>query len=120
MKPILFNYAYSQKEDDFRMVVYDYDLDLNKIDGKTVKDRAQFDSTYVTKTKVQRESDDDSNQLLAAVTKTDVQREVDDESSNALIANVTKTNERRESDDAPMDSLMMLLTKTEQQRESDE
>jgi len=101
MKPVLFEYAHSQKECDFNKVVYDHGDDLNKIEGKTIIECSLENTVHVTKTKVQRESDDTSNdQLVKSVIKTFVKRESDDEIS--------------------MSQYIMLLTKTEHQLEHDE
>lgn len=121
MKPVMFQYATSQKDDDFGEVVYDYNRDINTINGKSVVDQSRFHIEYTTKTKVQRESDDTPNDpLLRAATKTDTKRETDDCSSDVLVRAMTKTNTVREADDVSIDPSLLLLTKTESNRESDE
>ena len=101
MKPVIFEYAYTQKDGDFNQVIYDYEDDLSKIEGKTIVECSQAHSAYVSKTKVQRESDDVTNdQLVDGITKTFVKRESDD--------------------DISMGRYIMLLTKTENQPETDE
>ena len=121
MRPVLFEYAYTQKPDSFKEVIYDYKDDINKIQGKSVVERAHLSTIYCTKTNVQRESDDTSNEdLMAMVTKTNTQREVDDSPYDELVLAATKTLVERESDDDAIDPYVMLLTKTEVARETDE
>lgn len=115
MKPVMFEYANSQKDGGFEDVLYDYESDLSILNGKTIIERSRINAAYVTKTKVQRESDDSPNdQLMESVTKTDVKREADDCSFDALVEAATKTFTERESDDTAFDPYVMLLTKTEQ------
>ncbi len=120
LKPVIFEYAYAQKPSRFDEVFYDYVDDVNKIQGESVVERSQINAACLTKTKVQRESDDSSNDnLMISVTKTDTQREVDDTPHDDLMLATTKTFVERESDDG-IDPYVLLLTKTEQAREADE
>ena len=120
IKPVMFEYAHAQKPVSFDEVSYDYIDDVNKLQGKSIVECSKINAACLTKTKVQRESDDSSNENLVILgTKTDIQREVDDTPDNELVHATTKTFVERESDDGIGLSLL-LLTKTEAVRETDD
>jgi len=98
MKPINFSYATTKIKDKFPILEYDDQLNLSKKDGEI----------FVR----------GMNNIKLALTKTDVERETDDESANSFIM-MTKTNTERESDDDTRSSLYMM-SKTEADRERDE
>lgn len=120
LKPVMFEYTYIQKPGSFDNVYYDYVDDVNKLQGKSVVECSQINTTCLTKTKVQRESDDSSNENLKILaTKTDVQRESDDTPCDELAYATIKTFVERESDDG-IDPYLLQLTKTRVAREADE
>ncbi len=69
----------------------------------------------ITKTRVERERDDEDISLLELYTKTEVKREQDDDPLT-LVELETKTFKKRERDDEDI-SLLELYTKTEVSRE---
>jgi len=120
IKPVMFEYAHAQKQGDFDEVSYDYIDDVNKMRGKSVVECSQISFSCLTKTDVQRESDDSPNEnLMISVTKTAIQREDDETQGNELAYAITKTLAARESDD-DTSSYLPLLTKTEEARKTDE
>ncbi|MDF0750153.1 hypothetical protein NLU14_07895 [Marinobacter sp. 71-i] len=141
-KPVIFDYAFKQRPGGFDRVVYNYDDDINKVDGISLVKQSRAASLYLTKTNTERESDDNpTHTALGMITKTDVVRESDDASYEEMLGALTKTKVERESDDDHFETsislgiqttatlkynnantipLVMLLTKTESNRESDD
>ena len=121
MRPVIFDYAINQQKDEFPQVIYDHSQDLSMLDGCIFIDQSDATVNTVTKTKVNRETDDSpfSNPLIH-VTKTFSEREADDNPVNPALFQVSKTDTKREVDDAHDYNLLTLMTKTENSRESDE
>lgn len=102
MKPLLFDYAINRTGDATPIFHYDKELNLNVVntDNGAVPfiDIDSNDIEMQTKTKIDRERDDDGMSLLELTTKTEVRREKDDDYS-ALLELTTKTLTQRERDD---------------------
>ena len=104
MKPLILDYKISRCEED-NPIQYEYDLEqsLNvvQIEGvnKPFIEINSEDVELMTKSKKDRESDDDHFSLLELSTKTLVVRESDDERKDLLVELTTKTRAQREQDD---------------------
>ena len=121
MRPLILDFKIFRLEDE-HPITYHYDsnqsLNVISLNG-TIKpfiDIQTADIELMTKTKVERERDDDS--FLAELgTKTEVLRERDDQ-EDMLLELQTKTFTTRERDDR--DNLFEMMTKTRVQRERDD
>ncbi len=100
MRPVIFDYATAQHDENWTNVEYDHDLDLCKVNGKTILES--------------------SPEIMSCATKTEVNRESDDAQEVDPLSFASKTNAGRESDDVCYDTHFMLLTKTKVQLESDD
>lgn len=102
---------------------YDEELQvtiLNESEMKIPIIKACRNQEILTKTKVQRESDENSMVLLETMTKTEARRESDDVSAN-LPELFTKTDVIREADDDRLFSLeLQTKTMTRIEREGDD
>lgn len=82
-RPIILDNAVERIEDNKKDFEYDYSKDMNvvKMNNLTIPfiDIDTYSNELVTKTKVERESDDEEYRLLELLTKTAVERERDDE-----------------------------------------
>ncbi len=99
MRPLILDYATNRKEVAEPKYTYDYSKSLNIIsfNCRTLPfiDSNKEEISLLTKTKVERESDDEEIDLLELKTKTEVKRERDDE-NHSLIELETKTFVSRE------------------------
>ena len=121
MQPLILDFKIARLEEENPIVYsYDHDQSLNivSIDGqnKPFIDIQSSDVELMTKTKAERERDDDSF-LTELGTKTEVLRERDDR-ADTLLELQTKTFTIRERDDR--DNLFEMMTKTRMQRERDD
>lgn len=102
MKPLILDYATKRKGEVAALYQYDFMESINviKIDDKKKAfiDSSSDDVSLLTKTKIERESDDTSLSLLELKTKTEAARERDDYSSS-LLELQTKTLVSKERDD---------------------
>jgi len=102
MRPLILDYATNRKDIPEPKYSYDNTKSLNTIsvNCKTIPfiDSKSDEISLLTKTKVNKESDDEDINLLELQTKTEIKRERDDE-NNSLIELETKTFVSREQDD---------------------
>ncbi len=123
MKPLLLDFSVAREESVAPIFSYDSELNLNTVlvDGIKVPfvDSNINAIELLTKTKVERESDDEERKLFELETKTEVNRERDDEEIS-LLELETKTFTEREKDDESISCMSELLTKTAQEREKDD
>lgn len=102
MKSVILEYAVNRVGE--RQTVYNYDfsesLNIISVNNRKIAfiDSTQKDVSLLTKTEVQRESDDSSISMLELQTKTKVTQERDDD-SNLLLELKTKTFTMQERDD---------------------
>lgn len=122
MRPLILDYKTPRLEAE-NPITYQYDINrsLNVVDiGGLIKpfiDLKATDIELMTKTKIQRESDDDS--FVAELgTKTEVKRERDDR-HDMILELGSKTLVARERDDRH-DGILEMMTKTRVQRERDD
>ncbi|TXL65627.1 hypothetical protein FHP05_05745 [Cerasibacillus terrae] len=101
-RPIILDNAICRIGEDTKKFNYDYSLDMNVVKGgPTINlfiDLNRNTNEMVTKTKVERERDDEDFYYSELFTKTEVKRERDDEES-LLLELETKTFVERERDD---------------------
>lgn len=121
MRPLILDFKTARLEDE-NPITYTYDsyqsLNVVTFNGqnKPFIDIRSTDLELMTKTKVERERDDDG--FLAELgTKTEALRERDDR-EDLLLELQTKTFTTRERDDR--DNLLEMMTKTRVQRERDD
>lgn len=99
-RPVILDYAISRKNEDGKSFVYDYSCDMNNQKGDTTKRFIEASITACllqTKTRMQRESDDEEYNCLELLTKTEAGRERDDDC--CCLELLTKTDATREGDD---------------------
>jgi hypothetical protein len=122
MRPLILDYAIERTGDDKPIFEYSNILSLNVVRTKnTIIPFIEIDNRNCemqTKTRVQREQDDESISLLEIATKTKIAREKDDENFSLLELS-TKTEVRREQDDDHL-TLLEITTKTFVNRERDD
>lgn len=101
-KPIILDNAVERTGDGSNIFKYDYSKDMNvvKMENITIPfiDIGES-SELLTKTKVDRESDDDEFRLLELLTKSAEDRERDDDEYMSFAELVSKTFVDRERDD---------------------
>ncbi|MBK5261031.1 MAG: hypothetical protein JJE17_00480 [Peptostreptococcaceae bacterium] len=121
-RPIILDYAIERTGNNKKDFHYEYTRDINvtNINGINMPfiELTEYSKELETKTRVERESDDEGYNLLELTTKTAVQREQDDE-EYCLSELLTKTEVEREQDDESYNTLE-LYSKTYVERERDD
>ncbi|MEN1970034.1 hypothetical protein WMZ97_18415 [Lentibacillus sp. N15] len=101
-KPIILDSAVCRIGEDTKIFNYDYSLDMNVVKTGSVItpfiDYGGISNEMVTKTKVERERDDEDFNYNELFSKTEVHRERDDE-NNLFLELESKTFVERERDD---------------------
>lgn len=128
--PLIFDHI-RQREKSLKPVVFEYsqehDMNVVYINGHPVPfvqmtaKKDSYSLELLTKTREEREEDDDRHDFLELYTKTEEERESDDESFSFLVNESPEGEDPREiARFGQTPDLLELYTKTKQERESDD